>query len=553
MIRLPLSFYNLIRTIFIVAISITLLFIFSNVWTFISNIDELAISKDSSKITSEFGYYIDHENNLSIGSFLDNKETTPLFIDSLASDIPYDLGYQSYWVKIKISNISPITQNLVLLADNSMLEIFNVYEINSNLESATLITQKKPTFEQEKLTKLFPHIDFELIETSTVQLIAHVKSNGPPNIPLIIFTKENFEDRIDHAQIVFGIFIGMILLMAAYNFVLYFAIKDKVYLVYIGYLLTSFIVLAGVTGYGYLIFSKKVQYFIHEYLLFTHFFLVLFLLLFSLFYLRYDQFKKNIYKIGIISSVLLVLFALYSLSLDHIAQTKLFFSIQPIYILFSLFIIFKRLSKDFAWARFYFISWIPFLAGASIQPLVLLNYIESTFLTQNAYLFAVMIEITFMAFALAERMRRNDQDRVHDICYHDSTDLPRKSMLESAMSKLQLSGNNNFCVMVIKPEHIEQISLYIDDKANADLFKRLSHRLSSLFIHNDAVVSLSPHQEKICLLENNCLAIIVNKKKDTQDLSVLIKSIQQLVSETFQIDELKICRVNKFIFRCFSF
>jgi EAL domain-containing protein (putative c-di-GMP-specific phosphodiesterase class I)/GGDEF domain-containing protein len=528
------------RTIFICAISLTLLFILSNVWTFISNIDELPINKDSSKITSEFSYYIDHENNLNIDSLLDKKETNSLFVYSLANDIPYDLGHQSYWIKIQISNNSPISQNLVLHADNSMLEFFDVYEINSNLEIATLITQKKSTLEQKKLMSVFPHINFDLPQSKTIEFIAHVKTNGPPNIPLVIYTKEKFENRIDYAQIVYGVFIGMILLMAAYNFVLYFAIKDKVYLVYIGYLLTSFIVLAGVTGYGYLIFSKQVQYFIHEYLLFTHFFLVLFLMLFSLLFLRYDQFKNNIYRIGIISSISLALLALYSLSLDQVAQAKLFFSIQPIFVLFSLFIIFKRVSKDFAWARFYFISWVPFLAGASIQPLVLLNYIESTFLTQNAYLFAVMIEITFMAFALAERMRRNDQDRIHDIFYHDFTDLPRKSMLESAMSKLQVSGNNDFCVLVIKPEHIEQISLYIDDKANADLFKRLNRRLSSLFIHNDAVVSLSPNQEKICFLENNCLAIIVNKNKDTQDLSVLIKSIQQLVSETFQIDELKL-------------
>ena len=328
--------------------------------------------------------------------------------------------------------------------------------------------------------------------------------------------------------------------MSAYNFVLYFAIKDKVYLVYIGYLLSSFIVLAGVTGYGYLIFSKEIQYLIHQYVMFAHFFLVLFLLLFSLFFLRYDQSKNIIYRVGISFCILLAVLALYSLSLDKVAQAKVFFSIQPIFVLFSLVIISNRVSKDFSWARFYFISWIPFLAGAAIQPLVLLNYVDSTFLTRNAFLFAIMIEVTFMAFALAERMRRNDQDRLHGISYHDLNDLPRRSMLESSMNEFKISGQNNFTLLIIKPEHIEQISLYIDDKANAALFKRLSQRLSSLFIHNDAIVSLSSKNEKICFLENNCLAIIVKKNKNQQELSILVKSIQQLISETFQINELKL-------------
>jgi len=540
MIKLPLSFYTIMRTIFIFSLSLILLLIFNSVWKFISNIDDLSFKNDSTIVTSEFSYYVDHKNNFDIKTLFNRKEPERLFRPSLPNDIPYDLGNQSYWININITNNTPVSQNLVLHADNSMLAFFDVYRINSILKNATLIAEQKPSIEQEKILGLFPHVNFEMLGNSTVQFITHVKSNGPPNVPLILYDKNQFEKRIDYTQIIYGIFIGIILLMSAYNFVLYFAIKDKVYLVYIGYLLSTFIVLAGVTGYGYLIFSKDVQYFIHEYVMIAHFFLVFFLLLFSLFFLRYDQPKNKIYKTGLVFCVSLATLSLYSIHLDNARQAQLFFSIQPIFILFSLFIIFRRISKDFAWARFYFISWIPFLAGASIQPLVLLNYVDSTFISRNAFLFAVMIEITFMAFALAERMRRNDQDRIHGISYNDLNDLPRKSMLENAMTKLQISGQSNFSVLVIKPEHIEKISLYIDDKTNAALFKRLSQRLSSLFIHNDAIVALAGKNEKISFLQNNCLAIIVNKKKNQQELPILVKSIQQLVSETFQINELKL-------------
>ncbi|WP_157470719.1 putative bifunctional diguanylate cyclase/phosphodiesterase [Colwellia sp. PAMC 20917] len=540
MTKLPSSVYNITKLVFILMISLVLVFILNSVWQFISHIDELSFSEDSPLVTSDFSYAIDRDNSLNIKTLVKSKEAEARFTPSLANDIPYALGLQSYWVKININNNTPNTQSVVLHADNSMLAFFDVYKVNAMLESVTQIAQQKATIEQDTLLDVFPHVAFDLLAKSTMQVIVHVKSNGPPNVPLTLYNKDNFNKRIDYSQIVYGIFIGIILLMAIYNLVLYFAIKDKVYLVYIGYLLSSFTVLAGLTGYGYLIFSKDVQYFIHQYLLFINYYLIFFLLLFSLYFLRYDQTKSTLYKVGMISGGLLIVVAFYSLTLDQIAQTKLFFSIQPFFYLFSLFIIFRRLSKDFAWARFYFISWVPFLAGAAIQPLVLLNYVDSTFITRNAFLFAVMIEITFMAFALAERMRRNDQDRINDICYHDFTKLPRKSMLENAMNEMKISGKNDFCVLIIKPEHIEQISLYIDDKANAALFKRLSRRLSSLFIHNDAIVELSSNHEKICFLENNCLAIIVNNEKNQQDLPVLIKSIQQLTSETFQIDDLKL-------------
>jgi EAL domain-containing protein (putative c-di-GMP-specific phosphodiesterase class I)/GGDEF domain-containing protein len=538
MLTLPSSLSKITKIIFTSMITIVLVLIFKSVYHFISQIDQLHINKSNPKVAYEFSYIIDHKNNLNIKNLVNKNKA--LFISSLANNIPYDLGHQSYWIKINIRNNQSNVQHLVLHADNSMLAFFDVYKVNSILENTTLITQQKPTLEQETLLDVFPHINFELSESSNLQLIVHVKSNGPPNVALNIYNKENFEKRIDYVQIVYGIFIGIILLMTTYNLVLYFAIKDKVYLVYIGYLLTSFIVLAGLTGYGYFIFSKHVQYIIHEYLLFIDYFLIFFLLLFSLYFLRYDQVKNTLYKIGMTSSILLTIVAFYSLSLDQITQTKLFFSIQPLFYLFSLFIIFKRLSKDFAWARFYFISWLPFLTGAAIQPLVLLNYIDSTFITRNAFMFAVMIEITFMAFALAERMRRNDQDRIHDISYHTLTKLPRKLVLESTMNRLQLLDSNNFSVLVIKPEHIEQISLYIDDETHATLFQRLSQRLSSLFVYNDAIVELTPQHEKICFLDNNCLAIILNNKTNQQDLSVLVKSIQQLISEAFQINDLKL-------------
>ena len=79
MIKLPSSFYTIMRTIFICAISLTLLFILSNVWTFISNIDELPINKDSSKITSEFSYQGDDISaNLFISNYFKQTHTAAL-------------------------------------------------------------------------------------------------------------------------------------------------------------------------------------------------------------------------------------------------------------------------------------------------------------------------------------------------------------------------------------------------------------------------------------------------------------------------------------------
>jgi EAL domain-containing protein (putative c-di-GMP-specific phosphodiesterase class I)/GGDEF domain-containing protein len=527
---------------FIVLISAVMLFVLSSLWQLVSRVEQHTLPQINPSISTIYRYIIDEQNQFSVN---DVELIESNFKDIAANKIPYDLGEQSYWINIVVENKENNEQSLVLLADNSLLAHFNVYKKNQPLSAyKPLINQTlqstSNTLTHSNLKQTFPHINFILKAKKSIELLVHVKSIGPPNIPISFFIKKNFDQRTDDVQIIFGLFIGVLALMMAYNLVLYFAINDKVYLFYIGYLITSFIVIAALTGYGNLLFPNEVQNWLRKYLLFFHYFLVIFLLLFSLHFLRYEQTKGKIYTLGIISSIVLFIVACFSLGLSQVIQAKLFFSIQPFFYLLSLFIIFRRLTKDFAWARFYFISWIPLLIGSAIQPLVLLNHMESTFITRNAFLFAIIIEVTFMAFALAERMRRNENDRLKDISYHALTGLPRKSTLENTMSNLSSVGSEKYSVIVIKPEHIEKIALYIDDKTSAELFKRLNNRLSSLFAYNDAVISLTPKNEKLCLLDSNCFAFILNSKSNQQDLKIIIQSIQQLVSESFQIGELSL-------------
>ena len=367
-----------------------------------------------------------------------------------------------------------------------------------------------------------------------------VKNSGPPNIPLLLFTPDNFEQRLLLSQLVYGAFVGILIIIALYNLVLFFAAKDKVYLLYIGYLLSAFAVLSSLTGYGYFLFSYNVMELLNQYAIFTHFLLVIFLLLFTVYFLRYDRLKHWAFNAAIIVVVILSLTALYSLSLDELAQTKLFFASQPLLYLVALALIINRLKRDFSWARFYFLSWLPLLAGAVIQPMVLLNQLEYSFITGNAFLFALIIEVTFMAFALAERIRRNEQEKLTMIAYHQSNQLPRQTNLDHRISQLLEENQQDFTVVVIKPEQFQQIELYIDEQTRIQFFQQLNQKLSSLFRFNDAVLEITEQKEKLCFLENGSLALVIDNSKNLQDMALTINSIQQTASNVFYIKDLKL-------------
>lgn len=485
-------------------------------------------------LDTKFSYFIDESNQL---SFNQVKIIANQFTPSASNKIPYKLANESYWLNVSIRNKTQKKLSLTLHADNALLSIFDSYQLTDNGSyQLTKIIDKNA--DQPIVNLVYPHANFELPPLSTQTFILKIKTDGPPNVPLMVITQKDFQQRILFSQIVYGSFIAIVILMALYNVILFLAIKDKVYLVYIGYLLSSFFILASLTGFGYLIFSQQIQWLINDYLLFIDYYLVIFLLVFTLLFLRYDQRRGKIYQIGKYLSLFLIICSFASLSLNFIAQTKLFFSLQPAIYVFAIFAIVKRLRNDYSWAKYYFYSWVTLLLGAAIQPLVLLNFLDYSFFTSKAFLFAILLEVTLMAFALANRIKRNEQDRNREITHHMSSGLPRKSTIESKISQLIAKGESNFSIVVIKPEQIEKVNSYIDESKNTALIQRLNKQLSLLFKHNDTVIPITSQNEKIGLVSENSFAVLITDRNRQQSLATFIYSIQQIVNENYQIAQL---------------
>ncbi|WP_191321765.1 EAL domain-containing protein [Colwellia sp. C1TZA3] len=531
-------------------ITIILLAIVASFVGLIYNIDQKNISELNSDFTINSSYYIDETDSIDLNHILSNVD----FIASKLNNIPYALAQQSYWIKLSLhypidkTSVTASAQEsfikdsgnkqLILMAEHSMLDTFIVYQLNA-LTAPKKVFHKRPN-SKNLSQNVYPYARLQLNQFGHSEYLIKVKNSGPPNIPLQLFTPQDFEQRVLLSQLIYGAFIGILIIMAIYNLVLFFADKDKVYLFYIGYLLSAFSVLSSLTGYGYFLFSNQVMQLLNKYLIFTDFLLIIFLLLFTLYFLRYDRLKHWAYKYSIIFTVIIGLFSLYSLSLDELTQTKLFFSLQPLFYIVALFLIFNRLKHDFLWARFYFLSWLPLLVGAIIQPMVLLNQLEYSFLTGNAFLFAIMIEVTFMAFALAERIRRNEQEKLTMVAYHQSNHLPRQTNLDHKISQLIEEGKQDFTVVVIKPEQFHRIELYIDEQIRVQFFQHLNLKLSSLFRFNDAVLNITEQFEKLCYLENSSLAIVIDNSLNEQDIALFVNSIQQAARDVFYIKDLKL-------------
>lgn len=389
----------------------------------------------------------------------------------------------------------------------------------------------------EPLSKIFKPIVLFFITTSLLiifyQLIQHIWSiDTPSNISSLTLLSFDFA--------LFGAFAGVTLLMIIYNLVQYLSIKDKTYLIYTCYLLSALFLFSTMRKPGNIIFSDEIYFALQEKGLLLHYSLTLSLILFSLYFLQDNLIKKKKNNTTFYSLIILLFIAAGHFLFPNELNTYLW--IQSFLYIYCSFIVLKNSNKKFVWAKFYYLSWLPFMVGAITHHLVLLGYIDSSFISQNAFMLGVMIQLGFITFALAERMRKNEQDKLHHLTHHAQSGLPRQLNLVNTIKQIDLSltEKQDFCVVIIQPEHIEKIKHYVDNSYVFSLFKKFNNSLSLLLKNNNAVIPLTLDNEKLCYIHGKCLGFIVDANKLETQIETFILSIQKVISENYNIKGLNL-------------
>ncbi|WP_448549344.1 EAL domain-containing protein [Thalassotalea fusca] len=519
--------FNFLKHCFFTITLLVVLVLLVNINSVIQSVSTLYDNNSPVFIDTKFSYLKDTSGTININDIF---EVADNFTSVIPTQIPFSLENHTYWIKVQIQNLSSTRENLVLFADNNFLADFDVYLIDSSKQKVQQLLPKPNT----TLFNIFPHHTFSISSNTTQEILIKITSEGPPSIPLKLITPEAFETVTSFNKLIYGIFIGGVLVIALYYLVLFITIKDIVYLIYVGYLFCALLIMSAITGFSHLMLTPELQPALQNSMMLLHFLLVIFLLLFTIVFLRFDPKKSLIFRTTIAYCIFLVGVYLFTLPMSHQIQANWFFGLQPVTYLLGITAVFVQFRSKIVWAKYYALSWLPLLIGSAIQPLVLLNIIESSYVTRNAFLFAVFVEIILMSFALAERVRRLEFERFNEVTFHLATGIPRKTVLENKLRHFIDKKQQNFSVIVIAPKHLDLLDYYLDETAQFQFLRKCENKLNSLFRLNNAVVPLIKDKQKVCIINNNKLAVIVDNSQADQPLETLCKSIQFVVSESAQ-------------------
>jgi len=361
-------------------------------------------------------------------------------------------------------------------------------------------------------------------------------------VPFLWFKNTSSDSAINHIisyqdALLISTFIAITTLLALYNLMQYLSVKDKTYLIYTCYLLNALFLCLVIKGLSHVILPDTILSFLVKQKHLLHYTLAIGFITFSLYFLQ----DKSIQQRNNIPFYLIVLlFSIFSVDMLFSTQNNIYLWLQPSLYLVALFITIRNINKKLVWAKYYYLSCIPFLIGVVTQYLIQIDYLSISSVNQNTLLVGITLQVIFITFALAERMRKNEQDKLHHLTHHAQSGLPRQLNLVNTIQQMNLSltSQQNFCVAILQPEHIDKIKHYVDDSYVFSLFKTFNNELNHHFKNNNAIIPLTANNEKLCYIHGKCLGFIVDTEKLNSSVETFVLSVQRIISDNYNIKDL---------------
>lgn len=428
-------------------------------------------------INSEMLFLEDPEHRESIDSML-NQEKIWNKIDRNSPN--FGFTSTAYWFKFNINNISDTIQSIYLELPIPFLDSIHLYQTSDKAIIQSYDVGDQYPFEQRPIIHQNYVMPFELIPGNN-EMYMRVSSAGTVEAPLTLWSPKAHAHASSNNNLVQGIWIGIIGIMVIYNFLLFLSIRDRSYLYYVFFAIGYLFFQISLQGYGFAYLWPNQLHFnsyaISTFIAFSNLSVLMLVIKFLSLKEHYPRIHDLVLGMAVIAGLLFIatFFAPYSFTIRATSLMTMFTCSL------SLILGYLALYNGYQEARYYCLAWTATFIGITVLGAAKFGLVTTNFWTNNAGQIGVMILVSLLSFALANRINREKEMRLS--AQNEallSEKLARQSQTE--LLKTQTNANNHLELKVEeRTRSMQQALVELEHVNNRLELASITDSLTTLF------------------------------------------------------------------------
>ena len=324
------------------------------------------------------------------------------FVQSLTQVPNLQLSTSAFWLRFTIKNESSEKQ-LLLNLEYPTLDVCEFYFPVNGIYNMEKLSDDNSFYKRK-----YKHQDFlfdvNIPKDSTATFYLKVQSNEEMVLPLVLGTPQKIAEKELTRDMLWGILVGILLVMVLYNSFVFISTKDISYLYYVLYTLFIALTQTSLSGYTYrFLFPNHPLMFNMGIIIFN----AVAGIAFSLFAQSFLEIKK---RMPTMSKAFKFLILLYSLTIilrlcGYALISYRMTDVSALLVTVIAYVVITRLSlKGYRSAKFFLLAWTMFFTGIVLFVLRNLGVLPYNNYTNYTMPIGTAIEVILLSLALADRL-----------------------------------------------------------------------------------------------------------------------------------------------------
>lgn len=371
----------------------------------------------------------------------------PVYKFTRSTDSIPNFGYTSSAIWFMLEPVEENELNdLMLVVNYPPLDCIQVY-----------YPDKSPNYRVKTTGDLFPFSQRDVLHRNYIfkvpsaekqPFFIRIKSESQIQLPVNIWHSNAFyeHDRIE--CIIFGIYFGILMIMALYNFFICISTRETSYAYYVLYVVSMLFFQLSQSGFAYEFIWPGQQWWANRSHPFWTATTAFWGSIFAISFLRIRKFSRILYAVLSAMSAVLFIMIIASLTAPYPVPVQANTVLVPITIVLIVCSGFYMLYRRFRPARFFIAAWIVYMVFIILHALNRAGLIPRSFISEYGPYIGSVIEVTMLAFALADRINlikkeKDDADRAILIQQKEQEALNRELNLAKQIQESLLPGKIN--------------------------------------------------------------------------------------------------------------